>query len=94
MTPGVSILKWEGGGKRASFVVLEGVPPARSRNARLSLELLHYVEEVVVDLRLVLELQLDLVEEVQRALELDPARRRRRHHVLHGNVSAMFFFNF
>jgi hypothetical protein len=40
----------------------------------------------------VLELQLDLVEEVQRALELDPARRRRRHHVLHRNVSTMFFY--
>lgn len=79
------------GGKRMSAPQAESVPQARSRNARLSLELLHHVEEIVVDLRLVLELQLDLVEEVQRALELDPARRRRRHHVLHGNVSAMFF---
>jgi hypothetical protein len=52
-------------------------------NARLRLELLHHVKEVVINLGLVLELQLDLIEEVQRALEFDAACwRRRRHHVL------------
>jgi len=54
----------------------------RSKYVRLGFKLLHHVEEIVVDLRLVLELQLDLVQEVKRALKLDRTRSRRGHDVL------------
>lgn len=57
MTPGVSILAW------VSEEYSNGTVPLR-----LALEIFHYVEEAIVDVRLVHETNLDLVQIAKRIL--------------------------
>lgn len=80
MTPGVSILAFELALFPFFVLLLLSVPTRQvgTKHLRLTLEILHYIEELVIHVWLLVELDFDLVKIAQRILRRRVSAERRR----------------